>query len=103
MRIKRCANSLKLQNGKKAEIFVRYCVFRYLQSCLKMFLITKQTSTGRGVLSTIGMAKWVAHAPDRIDQSAIYTSRLTYVVLSFFAQGVQILEHFEFLSIFLIR
>ena len=46
----------------------------------------------------MGVAKWVGRVPYRVDQSTIYTSRSTYVILSFFAQGIQILKDFEILS-----
>ena len=46
----------------------------------------------------MGVAKWVGHAHNQVGQSTIHTSRQTYFILSFFAQGDQILEDFEILS-----
>ena len=46
----------------------------------------------------MGVAKWVGHAHNQVGQSIINTSRQTYFILSFFAQGDQILEDFEILS-----
>jgi len=46
----------------------------------------------------MGVVKWVGHAHNQVGQSTIHTSRQTYLILSFFAQGVQILEDFEVLS-----
>ena len=55
-------------------------------------------STVGGVLSIMGVVKWVGHAHSQVGQSTVHTSRQTYFILSFFAQGVQILEDFEVLS-----